>query len=236
MTEKIPDRPKLPAESDNEAAKAAAVDPVRPATPEYGEYATPQEQAKAIAKSLPRPSMAASSSSTQSHSVTESPPHTEQQQRSQPDQPSQSVHRGAQLAPPGSPAKNLWSREATARPANAGNRLATTVLLALGLVYVLGGIPSYLELTQTLDQAYAQWGIGTYTPTNLTTGIGIVIMVTQILIWLATAFLAFRRLRQSRTSWWIPLVGAILAMIVSTVLIAILLSSDPAFTTFVSSA
>ena len=109
------------------------------------------------------------------------------------------------------------------------------ILLALGLVYVLGGAASYLELKQTLDTAYAQWGIGAYTPTALTSSIGIAIVVGQSLIWLVAAFASFRRLRLGKVAWWIPVIAAVLALALSTALMAVLLTSDPAFATFMTS-
>ncbi len=260
MTEQLPDIPvpsKGSADSAGPADSAGSSEPkkaeapkaaARPARPEYGEYATPQEQAKAIARSLPKPTLATPARPADAAAAADP---TAQRADAHERNPGQALFGRAQrtqhpssngaqrpsgkgLTTARGAAKNAGQRDAAARPASAANRLATTVLLALGLVYVLGGFPSYLELTQTLDLAYAQWGIGSYAATNLTAGIGIAIMVTQALIWLASAYLAFRRLRQDRSSWWIPLIGAILALIASTALMATLLLADPAFSTFLT--
>ena len=171
--------------------------------PEYGEYATPQEQAKAIAKSQPLPS--SSEQSAPGSAVTAPPP---------------------TVGSPGTPA---------ARGGSA-NRLATIFLLALGIVYVVSGVPSYLALPVTLDSVYEQWGIGSYAATGFASTIGIVVVVSQAAIWIASAALAIRRLRRGRSSWGVPLAGAAVTFAVTVILMAVVIMSDPAFTEYLTSA
>lgn len=121
-------------------------------------------------------------------------------------------------------------------PRSPANRFATIFLLALGLVYVVGGAPSYLALPATLDSIYQQWGIGSYAATSFAQTIGIAVVVGQTVIWLVIAFVAVRRLRKGRSSWWVPVIGAVATFIVTVILMAVLLMSDPAFTAYVTSA
>ena len=173
--------------------------------PEYGEYATPQEQAKAIAKSQPLPPRA--------------------------ERPAPIAEYAAPVPPP-----NIGSPGTPVPRGGSANRLATIFLLALGLVYLVGGSPSYLALPATLDTVYKQWGIGSYAATSFASTIGIVVVVSQAVIWLIIAVIAIRRLRRGRSSWWVPLIGAVVTFVVTVILMAVVIMSDPAFTAYLTSA
>src|SRR5690606_8216858 len=43
------------------------------------------------------------------------------------------------------------------------DRFVTILLLALGLVYLLEGVPSFLSFADALQTVFTQWGIGDYT-------------------------------------------------------------------------
>ena len=176
--------------------------------PQYGEYASPQEQAKAIAQSQPLQS-----------TVPSTPPAS----LASPVAP-------ASVTPPATPAIDNV-------PGQRGsfNRLATIVLLALGLVYLIGGASSFLALPQTLGLVYQQWGIGDYLATSFASTLGIVVVVAQAVIWLVVAVMSLRRLRMHRTSWWVPIVGAVATFIVTVILMAVVIMSDPAFTAYLTS-
>lgn len=165
--------------------------------PEYGEYASAEDQAKAIARSQP------------------------------PGVP-------APEPPPGATAGPTPS----AAPASGGmlDRLVTVVLLALGLVYLIGGAGGYLDLATTLDTVYAQFGIGEYTPTPATSAFGIAFVASQAVIWLSAAVWSYRRLSRGRRSWWVPVLGAVATFLVTVTLFGALLAKDPAFLAYVSAA
>jgi len=172
--------------------------------PEFGEYASPEEQARAIA-------------------------------RSQPDAAPASGAPGPPTPPPPArgPAATAAAPTATGGPLD---RIVTVLLLAIGLVYLIGGVGGYLDLPTTLDTVYAQFGIGSYTPTAATPAFGIAFLASQSLIWIAVAFWSYRRLSRGRRSWWVPVLGAVATFLVSVVLFGVLLGSDPAFLAYVSSA
>lgn len=179
--------------------------------PQYGEYASPQEQAKAIAQSQPLQSTVPSASPASPASL------------ASPVAPTSAT-------PPATPALDSV-------PGQRGsfNRLATIVLLALGLVYLIGGASSFLALPQTLGLVYQQWGIGDYLATSFASTLGIVVVVAQAVIWLVVAVISLRRLRTHRTSWWVPIVGAVATFIVTVILMAVVIMSDPAFTAYLTS-
>lgn len=114
--------------------------------------------------------------------------------------------------------------------------MVTVALLALGLVYLIGGASGYLDLPTTLDTVYAQFGIGVYTPTATTSAFGIAFVATQSIIWIVVAVWSYRRLSSGRRSWWVPVLGAAATFLVTVALLGALLGSDPAFLAYVSSA
>jgi len=181
--------------------------------PQYGEYASEAERAAAIERSgaagpAPRETPAGS------------------------DAPVRPAAPKATAGAPGQPA-----RPAPDRTVNTGfDRIATIFLLMFGLVYIIGGAGSYFTLGASMERMFAQLGVGEYTPTTLTPIIGIVIVVSEGIIWLLAAGWSYLRISRGRPSWWIPLVAGILGFLVSVALLGVLLAQDPAFLSYVSSA
>ncbi|HEU4850226.1 MAG TPA: DUF6264 family protein [Terrimesophilobacter sp.] len=174
--------------------------------PEYGEYASPEEQEQAIARSQPREGSVV------------------------PDRQVQATPAATPVAPDHAPVR------ATPAPAGVGDRMVTVFLLALGLVYLIGGAGGYLSLGNTLDTVYAQFGLGDYTPTAATPAFGIAIVAGQAVIWIAAAAWSYRRLSSGRRSWWVPVLGAVATFLMTVVLFGVLLAGDPAFLAYVSEA
>lgn len=196
--------------------------------PEYGQYATPQEQAKALAKSLPTPEIATPPAAAPTHQGS-----GRQASGPQGSRPQRSGHQGS-ARDKAHPAAQLSQQQNPPAPGPRADRLITMMLLAVGLGYALSQIPGNLSLKQVFDQLYLQMGIGSYEVTPTTAVIGVAAIVAQLGIWLLTAIWAFRRLRAGRASWWIPLLGAVVSVAASATLLAVLLWADPAFTTFLS--
>ncbi|MGF6821713.1 energy-converting hydrogenase Eha subunit C [Microbacterium sp. ZKA21] len=120
----------------------------------------------------------------------------------------------------------------SARPSGA-DRIVTIALLAYGLVNVVMTAISYLDLPTVLQQSMDILGIeGDFTnfaPARLWGGIAAVILVIGYAL---TVLVAFRRLRAGKRSWWVPLVGAAVTMIVVTICIMIPMMGDPAFAAY----
>jgi hypothetical protein len=159
--------------------------------PQYGEYASEEEQAKAIARSGAAPA---------------------------PRKPADPVR------PASASARSASARSASPRIAD---RMATIFLLAFGLVYLIGGVGSYLDLPTAMRAVYEQFGIDGYTPLPQTAAIGVAIVASQAVIWLVTAVWAYRRLAAARVAWWIPVLGAVVSFLVSVILLGSLLVADP---------
>lgn len=170
--------------------------------PEYGEYASETEWASAV-------------------------------KRSGAELPEKTLAHGTP-ATPSPPAAHTGQRApGTGRTTgNTADRLSTIFLLSFGLVYVIGGAGGYLSLAATIERMFGLLGVGEYTPTELTPVFGVIIVVSQAIIWLATAVWSFARLRQGRLTLWVPLVGGVVNFLISALLLGILLASDPAFLAF----
>ena len=175
--------------------------------PQYGEYATPEEQRARIQQpnatwSLETGQAVGPAGGGQVHPVT---PGT----------------------PDGAPAAASTAPMTRARGAD---RAVTLALLALGALNVILTAVTYFDLAGLANQAFSIIGIpGEFTNVDSARLWGPIAAVALIVGFVITAFLAWRSLQVGRISWWIPVVGAILTYIVVYVCIAIPLFGDPAF-------
>ena len=121
-------------------------------------------------------------------------------------------------------------------PARGVDRVVTLALLALGALNVVITAVSYFDLAGLADQAMTLLGIeGEFTNVESAQLWGPIAAVVLVAGFALTAFLAWGNLRRGRISWWIPLVGAVVTYIVVYVCIAIPLLGDPAFVAYSTS-
>ncbi|KZC94066.1 MULTISPECIES: DUF6264 family protein [Clavibacter] len=125
----------------------------------------------------------------------------------------------------------------TQEPRRAGRRLdaaVTIALLAVGALNLLFSLGSYTDLPGALSRAFPALGIaGAYTPTSATGPVGVALLVITVSVFAATVALSLRRIRLGRIAFWVPLVGVVVATVVSALLLSSLLTADPAFQQFV---
>ena len=177
--------------------------------PQYGEYATPEEQRARIA------------------ALGGAAPH--------PDVVEPAVVPGAPAGPPaGSGAPVHRHPEAprptttAARPTRLADRVISVALLAYGLVTVLGAIPQLIDFVGFANTWMDMAGIeATLADPAAGRAWGIAAAIFYSVGWLATAMLTWWSLSRRRLSWWIPLVGAIVTFIIVSLLLAAPLLSDP---------
>ena len=162
--------------------------------PQYGEYASRDDQAKAAGH--PAPSFA--------------PP---------------------TVPPAAGPTPAPSARAGTPR---RWDIVLSVALLAYGAVNVVAGFFQFADLGAVLEQVYTRMGIGKYTPTPLAGTLGVVINVTSSVLFVLTALLTTRLLRRGRLAFYLPIIGGVLAWIVSFVCVAVLMFGDPAFTAYVN--
>ncbi|GAB3139462.1 DUF6264 family protein [Marisediminicola antarctica] len=189
----------------DDAARAEPYFGERP-RPEYGEYATPQNQADAIAKALPPVSPLLTPAGRQA-AVTPAAP---------------AARRAAPVLTP-------------SRPRRRWDLFLSIALLAYGLLTVLGGFVQYSDIPAIINQAYAAQRIGEFTSIEQAGTVGTTIMVANVVLYAITAFLTVRLLRARRLAFYVPLIGGAVAATVTVVLILTLVVNDPAFREFVAS-
>lgn len=171
----------------------------RPA-PQYGEYATPEEQRAAIRE--PTASLA------YDRAASEAP---------------------APVAPPQPLTRPMHATTRAAQPTRRADRVITLILLAYGLVTVISAVAQLWHFADFAQTWMRVAGIaGEFT--NIAQGdlwgrIGAALLV---LGWVATAAVSLRMLSRGRISWWIPLVGAIVTYTALTACLMVPLFGDPA--------
>ncbi len=175
--------------------------------PQYGEYATPEEQISAGGVPAPAPAP----------------------------QPS-NHHVASQTTPPRfdsalTPASTPTVAPLVRRPWDLS---LTVFLLALNAYMVLTSIPDWLNLSETLAVGYTQLGYGDYTSTELANSIGFGIVAVQVALLIAVLYLAIKRLRAQRRAFPIALGLGLLAVVLTMVLLMVAMTSDPALAAYIA--
>jgi hypothetical protein len=193
--------------------------------PQYGEYASPDEQARAMGFSD------AASLSLSKQPVAPDAAAPETTTDSTTTDPAGTTPVASPYSPPGvgarSPGASAPGPLINGRPRRLWDAVLTIVLLGLGVISVTTSIPQYADFANTLSGVVSDAGYGDYTNTSLASNIGIAINVTQIVLFLATAAVSVMMVRRNRLAFYIPLIGAVLFFIVLAVLLVIALTGDP---------
>jgi hypothetical protein len=192
--------------------------------PQYGEYATPQEQAKIIADSLPPVSPLLV------------PPAPVPPGPISPATVPPVLSPGAVGKPPRTPrGRTRVTAPSPTEPRRRPRRwdiILTAALLGYATINVVTQLIARDTLATIATQFFVAQGIGTYTPTALTTSLGNTLNVITLALFVATVLVTTWMLRSGRVAFWVPIAGGVLATIVALVFVVILLQSDPAFVTF----
>ncbi|MBD3942355.1 hypothetical protein IF188_11660 [Microbacterium sp. NEAU-LLC] len=171
--------------------------------PQYGEYASPEEQRARIQQPAP-----------------------EWQQPVTP--PTPVVTDAADAGIPSAAPRAERVVGAAPRPRTV-DRVVTIALLVYGLFNVVTSIPSFLDYAAYADTMFTVLGLDvTLSDPAAGRPYGIAAAVVLAAGWLATALVSLWSMRRGRLTWWIPLSAGILFTFVTGILLAIPLMSDPA--------
>jgi len=122
-------------------------------------------------------------------------------------------------------------------PRSSADRIATIALLAYGLFNVVTTGMSYLDLPTVLNEAMKILGIdGEFTDYAQGRLWGTIAAIVLAVGWTLTAVLSVRRLRRGRITWWVPLVGAVVTSILTSICVMIPMMGDPAFIEYIGKA
>ena len=212
--------------------------------PQYGEYATPQDQAAAIATSLPpvppvllpsdRPSSVAPAPEA---STRASGPPQKRGSRDAVHDPATHDSATHDPATHDSATHDHAKTSVAGHPAAAGRQrrwdlVLSTGLMVYGFLNVLSGLFQYADLGAFLDQLYEAFNIGNYASTGMERPIGIAIVASNLLSFTLVAWFTVRALKAHKIAFWIPLVGGVVATVVSALFLQVLVANDPAITVF----
>jgi len=173
--------------------------------PQYGEYASPEEQRARIQQPAPewqRPvtPAAAAVAETAEGGIPSPQPVQEPQQQA------------------GAPVRT-----------HMVDRVVTIALLVYGLFNVVTSFPSFLDYGAYAETMFAVMGLDvTLSDPAAGRPFGIAAAVVLAVGWIATALVSLWSLRRGRLTWWIPLAAGIFFTFVTGVLMAVPLMSDPA--------
>ena len=172
------------------------------ARPQFGEYATPEEQDRRAGRDLVTP-----------------PPASLPAAATEP----------AIAAPTAGAAAEVADRGRN-RPVG---RAVTLALLAYGLVNVIMTVIAYGDVPRLMNQSMKLIGIeGEFTNFEAGRTWGMIASIVLILGWTVTAALSVLQLRRRRSTWWIPLVGAVVTTIAASLCLSVPMFADPAFVAY----
>lgn len=173
--------------------------------PQFGEYATPEEQQARIRQ-----------------------PDVQQKLDGVPVATDEPVAPVAAPAPTQPVAPDTRAAAALQRPRSI-DRIVTFGLLAYGLVNVFTSFPALVDYVAYVDRMFELVGVdATLSDPAGARPWGIAAALVLAFGWALTATLSWISVRRGRISWWIPLVGGIVFTFASAILILVPLSNDPA--------
>ena len=146
------------------------------------------------------------------------------------------AHQPAPPAAPPAPAPAPGRPLAPARPAHPLDRMITIALLVLGALGAWNTAISLQQMPQQIQQAYSMLGVGDFTPPPWLPTVATVGVIVQLALYAAVLGLSLLRLRAQRIAFWIPLVGGTVSVVLTFVLLAVVMFSDPAYQAFLETA
>jgi hypothetical protein len=172
--------------------------------PQYGEYATPEEQRARIKQ----PDMTWLLENGQDPDALHGAPAK--------DAPSATQVEAPKLEGP------------QPRRGRFADRVATIALLAYGLVNVVTSIPGMIDYERYVTAVFQIMGVDTQL-SDPAAGRpwGLAAALVLSIGWLVTAWISWRRLARGKLTWWIPLTAGIVFTFVSGVLLMVPIVSDP---------
>jgi hypothetical protein len=150
--------------------------------PEYGEYATPEQQAAAMGRVYISPAEAAAREQA---------------------------------------AREAMAKVTIAQPTSYANRFFTVFLLGLGALTLIEQLTAYFNYASTWKGELASTPFASLSVPSSVDSAGIPTLIANIVLYLATAVVSIVVLRRGHTSFYIPIVGAVVFSAVSLVLLSV---------------
>lgn len=180
--------------------------------PQYGEYATPEQQRAAAGLPPLIPDAPTPANRNAGHPIA--------------DAYGRGTAAGQYAAVPGA-AEPASAAARAPRSVTPAGRIITFALLGFGLFNVLTSFSGFLDLSTTLTETLRLMGVDAEV-TNFAavrTG-GMIAAMLMLVGYVLTAFLSIRRLKRDRVAWWIPLVGFVVTMGLVSICLSVVIMSD----------
>ena len=184
--------------------------------PQYGEYATPEQQAKAAGLKFDPKAAARAIQEAQAAQAA-------QADRAIPHPPPEAAPEPESRVPGRSPFRT------GVRVAHPVDRFFTFFLLGVGIFYLLTSVPSYLSFTATLDAGYQRFGAGKFPEPDLGNQVGIWMLVAHSILFILTITWALRRLAHGRRAAFVPIIGFVLFVAVFVAAFFVLYAAEPSY-------
>ncbi|RLP80845.1 hypothetical protein D9V34_01110 [Mycetocola lacteus] len=113
------------------------------------------------------------------------------------------------------------------------DRFISLILLAFGAFSILTSVPALLNLREAFVEYFKELGISGDSLGQSINVSGWVMAAIMIAVWCLSAWWTMRRIRAGKSSWWIPLLGAVVALLVMSMILAPVMGNDPAFQEYV---
>lgn len=116
------------------------------------------------------------------------------------------------------------------------DRLITWGLILIGIYSVFSGLGDYVNPRPIMNAIFEEFNsiapemkLGSFENVKLATTLGWVAVTLQAIVLALTVWFAQKRMKAKKFSWWIPVVGAVVANILSMVCVGIAIGTDPGF-------
>ncbi len=129
-------------------------------------------------------------------------------------------------APSSAPEPTRAPVPAVVTAAQPRDRWLSIALLAFGLYMVITTVSGLAAIETQFQGLYTSYGLGTYVAPPTLASAKAVGIASQVLIYVAVLALTIRRIRRGQRSFWIPLVGGVLATAVVIIVIAAVVAAD----------
>lgn len=182
-------------------------------SPEFGAFATPEEQARRRGVEPPAASVSA-----------EEPTPRESVARPWAAPPTDESVNGTT----GAPAYSWTTERPRSRFVTSGaDRIVALVFLALGVINVISSAPQLLDFGTAIQTVYTSLEGGEFTATALADAMGLTALIAQVVVLVAVVFWSWARLRATRAAWWVPVLGAVVAWLLVTLAVVVVMLADP---------
>jgi hypothetical protein len=128
----------------------------------------------------------------------------------------------------------LLAQAAGEHPVPAWNQPVTILLLIAGILGMFLSIGTIAAAPTSMQQLYANEGLGTYKPAASVSMIMLVGEISMVGIWVLSAVLSVLRLTRHKLAFFIPILGGVVAFVGLFLCLTAIIASDPTLLDFYS--